>query len=336
MASNLSRVEAILENTIGYEGVPMPKPQSRVEHLLVELKDAIDSSSVVIDTQVDPNSTNPVQNQAIAHYVDDSVSTNTATFRGTYNSVQELEAVTGMDNNDYAFVVSTDASGNTVYNRYKYTDATSSWTFEYALNNSSFTAAQWATIQSGLTAADKTQIGTNQTDISNLKDGTTAAKKAEQDASGNVITTYYQRKIDSNNKVSSDLIDDTNATNKFVTATDKTNWDGKATTSDITAAINALDVAAVSVSANETLSSVSEADGVISVSKQDIAIPSSQVNAMTGYTKSSSSTPGDISTSDTLNGAIGKVEKRVELNESNISLIQQTIGDINSVLEEVL
>ena len=56
-----------------------------------------------------------------------------------------------------------------VYNRYKYNGETETWMFEYALNNSSYTAAEWATIQSGLTAADKTQIQTNTTNITNLQ-----------------------------------------------------------------------------------------------------------------------------------------------------------------------
>ncbi len=47
-------------------------------------------------------------------------------------------------------------------------------------------------------------------------------------------------------------------------------------------------------------------------------IPSECVSPMTGYSKSSSSTPGAISTSDTLNAAIGKLEKRTDLNETNI------------------
>lgn len=37
----------------------------------------------------------------------------------------------------------------------------------------------------------------------------------------------YQTKIDSSHKLSSDLVDDTNKTNKFVTSAEKTTWDGK-------------------------------------------------------------------------------------------------------------
>lgn len=84
-------------------------------------------------------------------FVNSSISTATATFKGTFNSVAELEQVTA-DANDYAFVISTDSAGNTVYNRYKYSNG--SWLFEYALNNSSFTAAQWAAINSAITSGD--------------------------------------------------------------------------------------------------------------------------------------------------------------------------------------
>lgn len=113
--------------------------------------------SETIDTQVNGTSENAVQNKAIYNFVNSSVATNTANFIGTFNSVADLEAYSGeVTNNDYAFVISTDSDGNTVYNRYKYNG--SAWAFEYALNNSSFTAAQWATIQSGLTASDKTKL----------------------------------------------------------------------------------------------------------------------------------------------------------------------------------
>lgn len=88
-------------------------------------------------------------------FVNSSISTATATFKGTYNSVAELQQVTA-DANDYAFVISTDSAGNTVYNRYKYSN--DSWLFEYALNNSSFTAAQWAAINSAITSGDVTKL----------------------------------------------------------------------------------------------------------------------------------------------------------------------------------
>lgn len=92
------------------------------------------------------------------NFVNSSVATNTANFIGTYNTIEELEAVQDPSNNDYGFVISTDAAGNTVYNRYKYNASTSTWAFEYALNNSSFTADQWAAINSAITSSDVTKI----------------------------------------------------------------------------------------------------------------------------------------------------------------------------------
>lgn len=51
---------------------------------------------------------------------------------------------------------------NTAYNRYKATvNGTTSWDYEYTLNNSSFTATQWAAINSGITSGDVTLIGTS-------------------------------------------------------------------------------------------------------------------------------------------------------------------------------
>lgn len=84
-------------------------------------------------------------------FVNSTVGTNTAIFRGTFNSLAELEAYSGeKTNNDYAFVTTTTEGQITAYNRYKYNGA--SWVYEYTLNNSSFTAVQWAAINSGITA----------------------------------------------------------------------------------------------------------------------------------------------------------------------------------------
>lgn len=97
------------------------------------------------------------QNQlADKNFVNSSIATATADFKGTYNSLDELEQVTA-DANDYAYVIATDQAGNTVYKRYKWVEGTG-WMWEYDLNNSSFTAAEWAAIQSGITAALVTKL----------------------------------------------------------------------------------------------------------------------------------------------------------------------------------
>lgn len=104
------------------------------------------------------------QNQlADKNFVNSSVATNTANYISNngqpFNSLAELEAYSGtLTNNDYAFVVGTDQAGNTTYTRYKYVADTDSWAEEYVLNNSSFTAAQWAAINSGITSGDVSKL----------------------------------------------------------------------------------------------------------------------------------------------------------------------------------
>jgi hypothetical protein len=70
---------------------------------------------------------------------------------GTYNSLAELQAVTGATNNDYGFVIEQDGVGNEYYDRYKYSG--SQWLFEYKVESTPFTSAQWDAIQSGITSA---------------------------------------------------------------------------------------------------------------------------------------------------------------------------------------
>lgn len=94
------------------------------------------------------------QNQlADKNFVNSSISTNTANFLGTYTSMAQIEAIQNPTNNDYVFLQTTDSAGNNVFDRYKYNADQSAWLFEYELNNSSFTAEQWATINSGLTSS---------------------------------------------------------------------------------------------------------------------------------------------------------------------------------------
>ena len=102
-----------------------------------------------------PSAASSANQLADKAFVNSSIGTSSATYISNngepFTSVAQLNAYTGPhDKNDYAFVVSTDAAGNTVYSRYKYDG--SEWAKEYDLNNSSFTAAQWAAINSAVTA----------------------------------------------------------------------------------------------------------------------------------------------------------------------------------------
>ena len=109
---------------------------------------AIDDVEALIPNQA--TSQNQLADKA---YVQNAIATNTGDFVGTFNNLAELEAVPNPHNNDYGYVISVDQQGNQSYDRYKYNGSTSAWEFEYSLNNSSFTAEEWAAIQSGITSA---------------------------------------------------------------------------------------------------------------------------------------------------------------------------------------
>jgi hypothetical protein len=98
--------EQALQTAIGNE-------KTRAEGAEQTLQTAID----IINGKIPAQAT--AQNQlADKAFVNSSISTATADFKGTYNSLDDLEQVTA-NANDYAFVVATDAAGNTVYKRYK-------------------------------------------------------------------------------------------------------------------------------------------------------------------------------------------------------------------------
>ena len=145
------QADGVLDGKIGANTQAIAAEKTRAEGAEQALQTAID----IINGKIPVQATTSNQ-LADKDFVNSSISTATADFKGTYNSLQELEQVTA-NANDYAFVIATDAEGNTVYKRYKWVDGTG-WTFEYDLNNSSFTAAQWAAIQSGITAALVTKL----------------------------------------------------------------------------------------------------------------------------------------------------------------------------------
>ena len=125
--------------------------------------------------------------EAVVQFVNSSVSTNTANFLGTYDVVTDLglttsatnaqiasalnsytfPAGTTVTNNDYVFVSINYSTTTDVdeYRRFKYSDASNgSWAYEYTLNNSSFTQAQWDAINSAVTS---TKVGNYDTHIAN-------------------------------------------------------------------------------------------------------------------------------------------------------------------------
>ena len=105
-----------------------------------------------------------------------------------------------------------------------------------------------------------------------------------------------------------------------------------ATVSTVTNAVNALDVTGGSVAASKTLASWSETDGKVSVTTQDIAITGSQA-VLTGYSIAQSKQ--SIAATDTATEAFGKVEQRVQTNETNILSLQGEAQTNNITLTDM-
>lgn len=161
-------------------------------------------------------------------FVNSSISTATAEFQGSYNSVSDLELTTsathaqiatalgteisGADNNDYCFVQvpTADATPTDIakVERYKYNGT--AWSFEYELNNSGYTDAQWAAINSGITSNlvtafgnkyDKPSTGIPSTDMtSDVQTSLGKADSAYQKPSGGIpdsdLTSAVQTSLD--------------------------------------------------------------------------------------------------------------------------------------------
>ena len=146
---------------------------------IVELKEAATSldgrlESVEGKIPAGASEENPLTDK---QYVDDSIASASATFRGTYNEVTDLELTTEAthadigsaldevielaDSNDYCFVqIPTDDETPTEIEsieRYKFVTGTG-WEYEYTLNNSGFTADQWSAINSGITRGLVTKL----------------------------------------------------------------------------------------------------------------------------------------------------------------------------------
>lgn len=135
-------------------------------------------------------------------FVNSSISTATATFRGTFENLNDLYATNG-DDNDYAFYKRT-VKNAIVFDRYKWSreiDETtnSHWKFEYELNNSSFTEEQFLALNSGVTASllttTNTRITDLETDMSTVKQNK-VDKVTGKGLSTNDFTDAYKNAVD--------------------------------------------------------------------------------------------------------------------------------------------
>lgn len=158
---------------------------------------AADAEAVVRNiTEIIPADASAENKLTTESFVNSSIATNTATFRGTYDlTAEQLNALpwqntnpTGnyyCDNNDYVFLTTKKDGQVIAYSRYKCVIAASTitWGYEYTLNNSSFTDEQWAAINSGITA----EIVNSIPKIHNLSDGTVTGALNQLFDGGNTL-----------------------------------------------------------------------------------------------------------------------------------------------------
>lgn len=164
-------------------------------------------------------------------FVNSSIATATATFRGSYNLVTDLglqigapeaniaNALFGIiqnkDNNDYCFVEIPTPESQPAYDQIEQVDRWkfngTAWVKEYTLNNSGFTAAQWATVNSGLTGADKVKLTALPT---NAQLTTTLAGKVDTVTGKGLSTNDYT--TTEKTKLASAIVGATSGTNPVV------------------------------------------------------------------------------------------------------------------------
>ena len=114
------------------------------------------STTTQVGTMISSAINSALQAYATKEYVSSQVQEYAGTFRGTYDTIADLEATTGNHHNDYAWVKVTDSDGDNDYDRYKYNG--SDWVFEYRLNNTHFTSDELSSIRSGMTTAKREKL----------------------------------------------------------------------------------------------------------------------------------------------------------------------------------
>lgn len=238
-------------------GIPKSDMAAGVQSSLEKADTALQQSDLTpIENDIDaieakiPSAASASNQLADKNFVNSSIATNTATFKGTYNSLAELQAVTGATNNDYGFVIEYDQQGNEYYDRYKYNGT--AWVFEYKIESTPFTAAQWAAIQSGITSGDVQKLAALPTkaqldalldakqdvinDLATIRSGASAGATAYQKPSGGIPKSDLASAVQTSlNKADTALQSYTESDPVFtaspahgITASDITAWNGKA------------------------------------------------------------------------------------------------------------
>jgi len=313
---NQSRSEDIISSIL--DGTEYDEPaRSRIEYLLIQLKEAIEGGGGGGGvTSYSPLTEKPkIDNHTL------QAGNNTSSDLGLQTKI-DADHKLSADNVD-------DTNTTNKFNVKSDWNATSGASSEILNKPNLGTASAKNVPVSGDAATGEVVLGsdTRLTDARNAKDVYNWAKQSTK-------PTYNYSEIQNTPTIPDELSDLTeDSTHRTVTDAEKGTWSGKqdaltfdgtyssstnkaATVSTVTNAINALDVTGeTNIAASKTIKSWSETDGKVSVTTQDIAITGTQA-VLTGY--SEPSTASAVVATDTVNAAIGKVEKKADDNKTNI------------------
>lgn len=296
-------------------------------------------TTVILGTSNDKYPTD----EAVAKFVNSSIATNTANYISNngnpFTSVEQLNAYTGtVTNNDYAFVNGIDSDGNTYYDRYKATVKGSSvtWSLEYRLNNSSFTAAQWSAINSGITSAlvDKIHDHSNKTVLDGITSDNVSNwnnKMDNQTVGGASEPVYLENgiaKIATGVATKTDLNNLTEVVNGHTTEIGQIKDDVAGIESALSNKKDKQSANTFTGSATKTIKNISQnANGELTVEFEDIDLPKKvAVNLNQDFT------PEEMTTARNNIGAASS-EQVTKLN-GNLSVISQKVSGLEQQIQQ--
>lgn len=163
-----------------------------------DVDDEMDRATEVENTIISkiPSTASPTNQLATQSFVNSTVSSLSATFRGNFETYADLMAYTGeKTNNDYAIVNQDETHDG---QRWRYTYVVSSgvgyWDAQYKVNDAPFTDAQERAINSGITSDLVGQISSNRTSILSLEQNK-VSKDGNKVLSDNNYTNSEKQKL---------------------------------------------------------------------------------------------------------------------------------------------